>query len=433
MRAGTDGTGLAYLLEYMDVPRKNASRNKRIRQVVIGVLVVAAIGVTTKVLAGLKPAAPSVERAQVWLDTVQRGPMLRQVRGLGTLVPETIQQIPAMTDGRVEQRLALPGIDVTPDTVLLVLSNPELQQGMVDAEWKLKAGEAELNNLKVKLQSDRLTQQAAAATIETQSHTALLQADRDSELNRLGLLADIQARTSRANAEDLANRDRIEKKRLEIGLEAIQAQLAVQQALVEQLRALYRLKKSQVQALRVTAGVRGKLTQVAVEVGQRVAAGTMLAKAVQPEHLKAELRIPETQAKDVTIGQAASIDTRNGIISGRVSRIDPAAQSGTVTVDVTLEGELPQGARPDLSVDGTIEIERLSNVLYVGRPTFGQPNSTVSLFRLEPDNKGATRVQVKLGRSSVNTIEILEGLKVGDQVVLSDMTSWDAYDRIRLN
>jgi HlyD family secretion protein len=417
----------------MDVPRKNAARNKRIRQVVIGVVVVAAIAVTTKVLAGLKPAAPSVERAQVWLDTVQRGPMLRQVRGLGTLVPETIQQIPAMTDGRVEQRLALPGIDVTPDTVLLVLSNPELQQGMVDAEWKLKAGEAELNNLKVKLQSDRLTQQAAAATIETQSHTALLQADRDSELNRLGLLADIQARTSRANAEDLANRDRIEKKRLEIGLEAIQAQLAVQQALVEQLRALYRLKKSQVQALRVTAGVRGKLTQVAVEVGQRVAAGTMLAKAVQPEHLKAELRIPETQAKDVAIGQAASIDTRNGVISGRVSRIDPAAQSGTVTVDVTLEGELPQGARPDLSVDGTIEIERLSNVLYVGRPTFGQPNSTVSLFRLEPGGKGATRVQVKLGRSSVNTIEILEGLKVGDQVVLSDMTSWDAYDRIRLN
>jgi len=433
LRAGTDGIGLAYLLAYMDVPRKNAVRNKRIRQVVIGVLVVAAIGVTTKVLAGLKPAAPSVERAQVWLDTVQRGPMLRQVRGLGTLVPETIQQIPAMTDGRVEQRLALPGIDVMPDTVLLVLSNPELQQGMVDAEWKLKAGEAELNNLKVKLQSDRLTQQAAAATIETQSHTARLQADRDGELNRLGLLADIQARTSRANAEDLANRDRIEKKRLEIGVEAIQAQLSVQQALVEQLRALYRLKKSQVEALRVTAGVRGKLTQVAVEVGQRVAAGTMLAKAVQPEHLKAELRIPETQAKDVAIGQAASIDTRNGVISGRVSRIDPAAQSGTVTVDVTLEGELPPGARPDLSVDGTVEIERLSNVLYVGRPTFGQPNSTISLFRLERDGKGATRVQVKLGRSSVNTIEILEGLRVGDQVILSDMTSWDAYDRIRLN
>jgi len=417
----------------MDVPRKSAARNKKIRRIVVGVVVLVAVAVTTKVLAGLKPAAPTVERAQVWLDTVKRGPMLRQVRGLGTLVPETPMTIPAMTDGRIEQRLALPGTVVNPDTVLLVLSNPELQQALVDAEWKLKGAEAESNNLKVKLQSDRLTQQAAAATVQTDAHKARLQADRDAELQRFGLLADIEAKKSTATADDLENRDKIEKERLRIGVDAIQAQLAVQAATVEQLKAMYDLKKAQVESLKVKAMVHGSLTQVAVEVGQRVTAGTVMAKIVQPERLKAELKIPETQAKDVVIGQEASVDTRNGIIAGKVSRIDPAAQNGTVTVDVKLEGALPQGARPDLSVDGTVELEKLTDVLYVGRPTFGQPNSQISLFRLDPDNKGATRAQVKLGRSSVQTIEILEGLRVGDQVILSDMSAWDAHDRIRLN
>jgi HlyD family secretion protein len=417
----------------MDVPRKSAARKKKIRQIIIAIVVLAGVGVTTKVLAGLKPAAPSVERAQVWLDTVKRGPMLRQVRGLGTLVPETPWTIPAMTDGRIERRLALPGVVVQPDTLLLVLSNPELQQALVDAEWKLKAAEAELNNLQVKLQSDRLTQQSAAATAETEAHKAKAEADRDAELLKLGLTPQLTALKSQASAEDWANRDTIEKERLKIGLDAIQAQLAVQAATVEQLRAMYELKKSQVSMLQVKAGVGGILTQMAVDVGQRVTAGTLLCKVVQPEKLKAELKIPETQAKDVAIGQLASVDTRNGIIDGKVSRIDPAAQNGTVTVDVKLEGELPQGARPDLSVDGTIEIEKLNDVLYVGRPTFGQPNSQISLFKLDPDNKGATRVQVKLGRSSVNTIEILEGLRVGDQVVLSDMSAWDAHERIRLN
>jgi HlyD family secretion protein len=418
----------------MDVPRKSAARNKRIRQIVIGVVVLVAVGVTTKVLGGLKPAAPSVERAQVWMDTVKRGPMLRQVRGLGTLVPiDGGLVIPAETDGRVDQRLALPGTIVTPGTVLLVLSNPELEQATIDAEWKVKAAEAELNNLKVKLQSDRLTQQAAAATVETDAHTARLEADRDAELSRFGLTADIQAKKSAATASDLENRNQIEKKRLEIGVEAIQAQLAVQQATVEQLRALWQLKKSQIEAMRVKAGVSGVLQQVPVDVGQRVSAGAILARVVQPEKLKAELKIPETQAKDVAIGQVASVDTRNGIIDGHVSRIDPAAVNGTVTVDVKLEGSLPPGARPDLSVDGTIEIERLTDVLYVGRPTFGQPNSQISLFRLDADGKGATRAQVKLGRSSVNTIEILDGLRIGDQVILSDMSAWDAHDRIRLN
>jgi len=418
----------------MDVPRKSAARNKRIRQIVIGVVVLAAIGVTTKVLGGLKPAAPSVERAQVWMDTVKRGPMLRQVRGLGTLVPiDGGLVIPAETDGRVDQRLALPGTIVTPGTVLLVLSNPELEQATIDAEWKVKAAEAELNNLKVKLQSDRLTQEAAAATVATDAHTARLEADRDAELSKFGLTADIQAKKSAATASDLENRNQIEKKRLEIGIEADRAQLAVQEATVEQLRALWQLKKSQIEAMRVKAGVSGVLQQVPVDVGQRVSAGAILARVVQPEKLKAELKIPETQAKDVAIGQVASVDTRNGIIDGHVSRIDPAAVNGTVTVDVKLEGALPPGARPDLSVDGTIEIERLTDVLYVGRPTFGQPNSQISLFRLDADGKGATRAQVKLGRSSVNTIEILDGLRIGDQVILSDMSAWDAHDRIRLN
>ena len=418
----------------MDVPRKSAARNKRIRQIVIGVVVLVAVGVTTKVLGGLKPAAPSVERAQVWMDTVKRGPMLRQVRGLGTLVPiDGGLVIPAETDGRVDQRLALPGTIVTPGTVLLVLSNPELEQATIDAEWKVKAAEAELNNLKVKLQSDRLTQESAAATVETDAHTARLEADRDAELSKFGLTADIQAKKSAATASDLEHRNQIEKKRLEIGVEAIQAQLAVQQATVEQLRALWQLKKSQIESMRVKAGVSGVLQQVPVDVGQRVIAGAILARVVQPEKLKAELKIPETQAKDVAIGQVASVDTRNGIIEGHVSRIDPAAVNGTVTVDVRLEGSLPPGARPDLSVDGTIEIERLTDVLYVGRPTFGQPNSQISLFRLDADGKGATRAQVKLGRSSVNTIEILDGLRIGDQVILSDMSAWDAHDRIRLN
>ncbi|HXN47038.1 MAG TPA: HlyD family efflux transporter periplasmic adaptor subunit [Bryobacteraceae bacterium] len=418
----------------MDVPRKSALRNKRIKQIVIGVVVLAAVGATTVVLGGLKPAAPSVERAQVWMDTVKRGPMLRQVRGLGTLVPiDGGLVIPAETDGRVDQRLALPGTIVTPGTVLLVLSNPELEQATIDAEWKVKAAEAEFNNLKVKLQSDRLTQQAAAATVETDAHTARLEADRDAELSKFGLTADIQAKKSAATASDLENRNQIEKKRLEIGVEAIQAQLAVQQATVEQLRALWQLKKSQIESMRVKAGVSGVLQQVPVDVGQRVSAGAILARVVQPEKLKAELKIPETQAKDVLIGQVASVDTRNGIIDGHVSRIDPAAVNGTVTVDVKLEGALPPGARPDLSVDGTIEIERLTDVLYVGRPTFGQPNSQISLFRLDADGKGATRAQVKLGRSSVNTIEIVDGLRIGDQVILSDMSAWDAHDRIRLN
>ncbi len=417
----------------MDIPRKSAARRKRIRQIVIGAVVLAAIPAITYGLSRLKPAAPSVQWETLWPDTVRRGEMLRQVRGLGTLVPEEVLVVPATTDGRVEKRLALPGIVVTPDTLLVVLSNPELEQATLDAEYKLRGAEAELKNLRVKLQSDRLTQQASTATAAAEARKAKLTADRDAELERLGLKASHEATISRAIAEDWANKARIEKERLDIGLGQIEAQIAVQESQIQQLRAVWELKKSQLAALHVRAGVRGVLQQIPVEVGQRVTTGAVLARIVQPERLKAELKVPETQANLVLIGQKAEIDTRNGIITGKVSRIDPAAQNGTVTVDVRLEGELPQGARPDLSVDGTIEIEKLNNVLYVGRPTFGQPNSTVMLFKVDPDRKGASKVQVKFGRSSVNTIEILDGLKVGDQVILSDMAAWDAYDRIRLN
>jgi len=417
----------------MDIPRKSAAKKKLVRRIVAGGIALGAIAAITIAVGRLKPAAPSVPRETVWLDKVRRGPMVRQVRGLGTLVPEEILWIPATTDGRVEERLALPGTVVTPNTVLVVLSNPELEQATVDAEYKLKAAEAELKNLTVKLKSDRLNQQAAAATVAAEARKARLQADRDAQLEKLGLKSSLESTISQASAEDWANKERIEKERLDIGVEQIEAQIAAQQAQIQQLRAMYDLKKKQMADLRVKAGVSGVLQQIPVEVGQQVAAGANLARVVQPTRLKAELKIPETQAKDVAIGQKAEIDTRNGIIPGTVSRIDPAAINGTVTVDVRLEGPLPQGARPDLSVDGTVEIEKLDDVLFVGRPTFGQPNSTVSLFKLDPDNRGATRVQVKLGRSSVNTIEILDGLRVGDQVILSDMSQWDSYDRIRLN
>jgi len=417
----------------MDVARPERARRRKIKRIIYVALALAIIPVVTLALSCLKPAAPTVERATVWLDTVKRGPFVRNVRGLGTLVPEEIIWIPATTDGRVERRLALPGTVLQPGTVILVLSNPELEQALLDAEWKLKGAEADLANLKIKLQSERLNQQAVAATVRSDYQQARLQADRDAELNRLGLLADLNAKLSRAKAEDLANRDKIEQKRLEIGVEAIQAQLAVQQSTVEQLRALCALKRNQVEALKVRAGISGVLQQVPVEVGQRVAVGANLARVAQPQKLKAELKIAETQAKDIQIGQKAEVDTRNGIILGRVSRIDPAVQQGTVTVDVSLEGALPSGARPDLSVDGTVEIEKLADLVQVGRPTFGQPYSTVGLFKLEADGRHASRAQVKLGRSAVNSIEIVEGLRVGDQVILSDMSAWDAYDRIRLN
>jgi HlyD family secretion protein len=421
----------------MDVPRKGAARARLIRRIIFGVIVACAIPLITWGLTRLKPAAQPVERATVWIDMVKRGPMLRQVRGLGTLVPEEVLWIPAITEGRVERILVRPGAQVKPETVILELSNPQLQLDAVDLEWQVKAAEATYTDLKVKLESQKLDQSAKTAQVQSEFVQAKLKADRNEKLLQEGLTSDIEYRLSKGTADELNNRYRIEQKRLEISDESIEAQLAAQRVQIEKLRAAYKLKLDRVDKLRVRAGTVGVLQQLGqttpIEVGQSVLPGAILAKVAQPWKLKAELKIAETQAKDILIGQVAQIDTRNGVVNGRVVRIDPAVVNGTVTVDVKLEGELPQGARPDLSVDGTVELERLSEVVYVGRPVFGQPNSLVGLFKLESDGRHASQTTVRLGRSSVNTIEIVEGLNVGDQVILSDMSAWDAHKRIRLN
>jgi HlyD family secretion protein len=417
----------------MDIARPSMAGRRRNRRILIALGGIAAAGLITLALSRLEPAAPSVDRATVWIDTVKRGPMLRQVRGSGTLVPEEIRWIPALTDGRVERIRTLPGTAIEADTVILELSNPELELSLREAASELKAAEAELVNLRVQLQSQILTQEAATASVEAEHRQAVLQADADRELSDAGLIADITLKISEVRARELETRARIERERLTIASQASEAQLSVQEARLDRLRDAWRLRRDQVGDLKVRAGVAGMLQQVPVQVGQQVTPGTNLARVAEPGRLKAEVRIAETQARDVVIGQRAAIDTRNGIIAGTVSRIDPAVQNGTVTVDVALKGELPRGARPDLSIDGTIELERLEEVLYVGRPAFGQEHSTVGLFRLEERGGGAVRIQVKLGRSSVNTIEILDGLEENDQVVLSDMSSWDAFDRVRLN
>jgi HlyD family secretion protein len=418
----------------MDIARPDsyvrAKRNKRIA-VIVGV--VAVIVVVTLGLSQLQPAPPSVERATVWVDTVKRGEMLRQVRGLGTLVPEEIRWLPAETEGRVDQIILRPGAVVQADSVILVLSNPEVERQALDAELQFKAAEAQMANLRVQLESTLLNQRAQAANIQAEYHQARLQAEVDEQLANEGLGSKLNYKRSKVRAEEFALRHELEQKRLEIAADAVKAQLAVQQATVDQLKALAGLRKQQLDALRVRARMAGVLQLVPLDVGQQVAPGTNLARVANPARLKAEIRIPETQAKDVLIGQKAEIDTRNGIVAGRVTRIDPAVQQGTVLVDVSLEGDLPPGARPDLSVDGTVEIERLADVMYVGRPVQGQPNSQVGLFKLTEDGREAALTTVKLGRSSVSTIEVVDGLKVGDRVVLSDMSAWDAHKRIRLN
>ena len=403
-----------------------------IKRVVLGAVVVTAVSLASIGVKQMKPAAPVVERSTVWPDTVKRGPMLRQVRGLGTLVPEEILFIAAQTDGRVDRIAVRPGAEVGPNTVLIQLSNPELVLAANEAEWLVKSAEATYTDLRVRLESQKLEQQSVAARVHSDYVQAKLKADLEQKLGEQGLTSEINLKTTKAIAEELANRASIEKKKVEISGESIEAQLAAQRVQIEKLRAAWQLKKAQVDQLTVRAGAIGVLQQLPVEVGQRLMPGTVLAKIAQPSKLKAELKVPETTAKDVLLGQKVEIDTRNGVIDGRVSRIDPAVVNGTVTVDVRLEGELPSGARPDLSVDGSIEIERLNDVLYVGRPVLGQPNSTISLFRLEADGTEAVRVPVKLGRTSVSTIEIVEGLRVGDQVLLSDMSAMDGHNRIRL-
>jgi len=417
----------------MDIARPSQAAAKRRRRILMGAGGLAAVLLITLGLSRLKPAAPSVERATVWIDTVKQGEMLRNVRGLGTLVPEEIRWIPAQTEGRVERRVLLPGAVVTPDSIILELSNPELELLASDADQALRAALASYTELKVRLESTYMDQTAVAARVKAEYHQARMRADADKQLADQGLIADITMQLSRVTAEELENRNKIEQQRLAIAREAIEAQLAVQRTVVEQRQATARLRRAQYNALKLKAGMDGVLQQLPVEVGQRVTPGTNLARVAQPGKLKAVVRIAETQAKDVQIGQKASVDTRNGIIKAHVMRVDPAVENGTVAVDLYLDGALPKGARPDLSVDGTIELERLTDVLYVGRPAQGQADSLVSLFRLEETGGEANRVKVKLGRTSVNTVEIVSGLKVGDQVVLSDTSAWDAFDRIRLN
>ena len=416
----------------VDIIREDLAQKRRKKRLIIGAASAAGILLITLGLSQLKPAAPSVEKSTVWMDTVKRGPMLRQVRGPGTLVPQEIRFVSAATEGRVERLVILPGAPVKPDSILIEMSNPELEREALDAESQLLGARAELNNVRAQSQRDVMDQQAAAATVRSDFHQAQLQAETNEGLYKEGLIAGLTVKLSRVRAEELATRNSIEEKRVATVADAARAQIAVQEAKVAQLEALAALKRAQKDALHVRAGIPGVLQELPVQVGQQVAPGSTLAKVAEPTKLKAQLKIAETQAKDIVIGQPASIDTRNGVVAGKVFRIDPAVLNGTVTVDVALEGALPQGARPDLSVDGIIELDRLKDVLYVGRPAFGQEKSMVGLFRVSEDGDEAMRVQVRLGKSSVNTVEILQGLKPGDKVILSDMSAWDAHDRVRL-
>ena len=420
----------------MDIARPaSVARQKKMRRLLFAVGALVLVVLVTVGLAQLQPAAPTVESGSFWPGQVRKGAMIRQVRGPGTLVPEDIRWIAASTDGRVERRLTLAGSKVEADTVILELSDERVQQEALDAEYQLRAAEADLASLTVRLRNDLLEQQSHAADIQAQYHRARITAEANEQLAKEGLQSSVTTQISRVEADELANRYRIEQERLKISSESTEAQLDAERARVAQRRALYELRRQQAEGLKVRAGIAGVLQAVPVEVGQRVTPGTNLARVAVPGRLKAELRIPETQARDVEIGLKAVIDTRNGEVEGQVARVDPAAQNGTVLVDVSFTGELPRGARPDLSVDGTIELERLADVLYVERPAFGQENSTVTLFKLiGPPTafEGAERVQVKFGRSSVNTIEVLSGLQEGDRVILSDMSAWDGQDRLRI-
>ncbi len=421
----------------MDIARPNAAKDKRKKRIIYGaVAAIVLIGITVA-LSRLKPAAPTVEKNLVWMDSVKRGPMVRQVRGLGTLVPEEIRWIAARTQGRVDKIIIRPGAPVEPDTLILELSNPDVVSNAANAESALRAAEAQLTNLKVQLESGLLASEATAARAKSDYETSKLQAEVRQELFRDGLVSELELKLTEATAAQAANSNQIEQKRYAFSQESIKPQLAVQEAEVERLRSLAKLRQEELDALKVRSSMAGVLSALPVEVGAQVQPGNNLARVADPTKLKAEVRIAETQAKDIALGQVAQIDTRNGVVEGRVARIDPAVQNGTVTVDVHIIGDLSKtGARPDLSVDGTIELERLNDVLYVGRPAFGQEKSTVGIFKANGDKNTATeasRVQVKLGRSSVNTIEILEGLQPGDWVILSDMSQWDSNDRIRLN
>jgi HlyD family secretion protein len=417
----------------MDYKREGVAKRRRIRWSIYAVLLLGVLSLGSWRLYKLQPAAPSVERATVWVDSVKRGPMLIDVKGIGTLVPEDIIWIPANSDGQISKVPVNSGDRVKPDTILMVLTNPDMELAANDLDWQVKQAEADLADTRVKLESQRLDQQSVVQTTASDLKQAEITKDKDQQLLKMQLKSEIDAKLSTSRWEQLAQKYEIEQKRLDIMTESINAQLEAKKVQIDKLRAAEDLKKQQVAELTIRAGIDGVVQEITLQPGQRVRTGDTLAKVAQPWKLKAEIKIAETQAKDVLLGQTAEIDTRNGIVRGHVIRIDPNVVNGTRTVDCKLDGPLPPGAVPDLSVDGTVEIVRLSDVVYVGKPVFGQPDSQVSLFKLDDDNKGATRVTVKLGRASVNSIEILDGLKVGDQVVLSDMSAQDQSARIRLN
>lgn len=414
----------------MDIPRAPAQRGRK--RLIYGGITLLVVLMTTLGLSRLKPAAPRVDRTAVWIDSVQRGPLVIEVRGPGTLVPERVRWISAVTAGRVERRLAEPGQAVTPETVLLVLSNPDVQLEALESERQLTAAQADRVDLQTDLVTQRLNQQATVAT----ARAAYLDAKRNAEaaegLATKELISTIEASRAHDKVEELETRYQVEEQRLAVMTGAADSQLALQRAQVGRLHAVTDFQRGRIRSMQVKAGANGILQELPLEVGQWAQSGATLARLVEPGRLKAVLRIPETQAKDVSLGQPAAIDTRNGVVEGRVSRIDPAVQNGTVTVDVSLEGELPRGARPDLSVDGTIQVERLDKVLHVGRPAYGQANSTVGLFKLIEDGGSALRINVRLGRTSVNTVEILGGLQPGDKVIISDMSRWDSFERVRV-
>src|SRR5437660_1914485 len=416
----------------MDRPRVISPHRKRMRQLAYAggglALLVVTLGISR-----LRPAVPSVDRSTVWIDTVKRGPMVRQVRGLGTLVPEDIRWIPANTEGSVEKILIWPGTKVEPGDVILELTSPELEQSAHDAELRAKGAEAELTTMRATLQRELLDQESKTTAAHSAFEQAKMERQTNDQLAKNGLVADLVYKTSKIKEEECQKSDEIEQKRLAFSRDSIEPQLASKQAAVDQANQLAKLKLDQVEALHVKAGMSGVLQQLPVQMGQRLKIGDNLARVADPTKLKAQVKIAETQAKDIQIKQHAVIDTRNGTVNGHVTRVDPAVEQGTVTVEIAFDEPLPKGARPDLSVDGTIELERLNDVIYVGRPAFGQENNTVGMFKLINDSGEAVRTPVKLGKSSVNTIEILSGLQPGDQVILSDTSAWDSHERIRLN
>jgi HlyD family secretion protein len=416
----------------MDIQRPSNVHAKKIRRIVYAAIAVVSVAGVTFGVTRLRPAAPSVDKSTIWTAEVKRGAMLCEVHGIGTLVPEDIRWIPAQTDSRVDRIVLHPGAIVQPNSIILELSNPELQRDVLDAQYQLKAAQADFENLKVQVVSELMNQKATTAQVRSDYEQAKIQHEVDEKLRVEGIGAQVTEKLSNVREQQLAIRLQLEEDRAKNATDSSRARLMAQQSHVDQQRALYDLKRSQLDALHVRAGIQGVLQVVPVEVGQHVLPGTNLARVADPKRLKAEIKIAETQAKDVKIDQPATVDTRNGMAKGLVSRIDPSVQNGTVTVDVQFPGPLPQGTRPDLSVDGTIELENLPDVLYVGRPVHGQSDSTVGIFKLLEDGSEAIRTNVKLGKSSVNTVEIVQGLKSGDKVILSDMSAWDGVDRIRL-